>query len=74
MRDLNDEGGIFGRLDVRGKAIAREPGIVVTYAVAEDDAFSALFKIEIWGQLTMVVVIDNEERRSPGPSRVDDSQ
>ena len=40
-------------LDQFGKEYAREPGIVVRRAVAEDLPMGALFEIDIWGQFKM---------------------
>lgn len=54
---LTDEGAtpIKEILDRFGREYAREPGIAVRRAVADDDPMGALslFEINVWGQLTM---------------------
>jgi hypothetical protein len=50
---------VLDLLERFGKVYSREPGIVVTRAVAEDDRISAIFKFEIWGQFRMFSVVDN---------------
>ncbi len=49
----NDLTDIQDTLDQFGATHAREPGIVIRRALAEDDGTSSLLQIKLWGQLTM---------------------
>jgi len=56
---LTEEGAgpIRELLDRFGREYAREPGIVVRRAVAEDQPKGALFEIDIWGQFKMYATV-----------------
>lgn len=52
-------------LERYGTVYAREPGIVVTRAVADEDRITAMFSIEIWGQFRMFSVVDKAAAPQP---------
>lgn len=56
---LTDEGAkpVIDILDRAGTLYAREPGIVVRRAVAQDDKMASLFCIEIWGRIKMYATV-----------------
>lgn len=49
--------GVLDFLEQYGTVYAREPGIIVKRAVADDDRFAAVFSIEIWAQFRMFTVV-----------------
>lgn len=52
-------------VEQHGTMYAREPGIAVTRAVADDDRITAMFRIEIWGQFRMFSVVDKPAPPEP---------
>jgi hypothetical protein len=52
---LSDDGAqpIKALIEQHGREYAREPGIVVRLAIAEDEPMSSLVEISIWGQFNM---------------------
>lgn len=63
---LTDRGAtpIMEMLEQYGTIHAREPGIVVSRAVAHEDNISSFFCIEIWGRFKMYAAVTDESRES----------